>query len=378
MSSLGELRTIRVDQVGSLLRPAALIDAVAGYRQGTIDEDALLLAQEWAVRAAVSEQERLGLPVVVDGELRRIHFMQSFAEVEGMEHWQERWSEALLNDSRGRVTSAARGLDPDFADGPPITAPLRLKRNRPLEEFSFAQALTSRPVKATLLSPDLILRDCLHAKSLGPYEDPDQLLEAIAAVERRMFSELAEAGCRYIQVDAPNYTVWVDDRAREAAEAHGESLNRSLTRAIAADNAIASAAPGITTGIHLCRGNRQSAWHRAGGYGRIAEQVFATLAHDRLLLEYDSDRAGGFEPLRYVPVGKVVVLGLISSKVPELESPDELKRRIDEASRYVPIERLALSPQCGFASTIHGNALTEDEQWRKLELMLEVAEDVWG
>jgi 5-methyltetrahydropteroyltriglutamate--homocysteine methyltransferase len=372
------LRTLRVDQVGSLLRPPPLLEAFISFRAGAIGREALVAAQDDAIRGVVAEQERRGLPVIVDGELRRINFMQSFADVAGAERWQERWAEVLSDDSAGEVTSAARGLEPDFGRLPPITEPLRLVRNRPLEEFLFAQHLTPRPIKSTLLSADLILRDCLVAQSLGPYSTPEELLADIVAVQCRMLAELAEAGCRYVQIDAPNYTVWVDDAARAEAEARGESQPVSLNRAIEADNAIVADAGDSVSAIHLCRGNRQSTWHRSGGYERIAEQAFAGLVHDRLLLEYDSERSGDFAPLRHVPADKIVVLGLISTKTAELESADDLKRRIDEASRYVAIEQLALSPQCGFASTIRGNALSEDDQWRKLELMLEVADAVWG
>ncbi|MCI0441142.1 MAG: hypothetical protein L0177_18725 [Chloroflexi bacterium] len=184
----------------------------------------------------------------------------------------------------------------------------------------------------------------------------------------------------YIQIDAPRYSYYVDPRWRQHLRDLGEDPDRAFEEAVNADNACLDGArrEGVTLAFHVCRGNNQSKWYAQGGYGPIAERLFGSLAVDRFLLEYDTERAGTFEPLRFVPQGKMVVLGLLSSKEPKLESQDDLLRRIDEAARYVPIERLALSPQCGFASTQAGNLLTEDEQWRKLELVVETARKVWG
>jgi 5-methyltetrahydropteroyltriglutamate--homocysteine methyltransferase len=188
---------------------------------------------------------------------------------------------------------------------------------------------------------------------------------------------LADAGCPYIQHDAPSYTAYVDAKSLERMRGLGIDPMQQMTQSISADNAVIGGIPGVTFGIHLCRGNVRSMWHREGGYDAIAETLFNSLHHDRFLLEYDTERAGSFEPLRFVPKNKIVVLGLVSSKIPELESADQLKRRIDQASRYIPLEQLALSPQCGFSSNIVGNLITEDDQWRKLELIQQVAADVW-
>lgn len=193
-----------------------------------------------------------------------------------------------------------------------------------------------------------------------------------------MVADLVAAGCTYIQMDAPGYTAYVDPPSLEQMRARGEDPDASLARSIAADNAVIAGFGGVTFGLHICRGNQAGRWHREGHYDAIAERLFTVLTHDRFLLEYDTDRAGSFDPLRFVPPGKTAVLGLVSSKEPRLESADDVKRRIQEASRLLPIEQLALSPQCGFASDLTGNPLSEDDQWRKLELVREVATSVWG
>jgi 5-methyltetrahydropteroyltriglutamate--homocysteine methyltransferase len=197
-------------------------------------------------------------------------------------------------------------------------------------------------------------------------------------VERTIISELAEAGCRYVGIDGPGYTAYVDRPSLEAMRGRGEDPDANMERSIKADNQVIADFPDITFGVHICRGNRQSMWHREGSYDAIAERLFNGLNHRRLLLEYDTERAGSFAPLRFVPKDKIVVLGLITTKAGRTETVDELRRRIDDAARYLPVERLALSPQCGFASSIMGNLLTEDEQFRKFDVMLETAARVWG
>ena len=200
----------------------------------------------------------------------------------------------------------------------------------------------------------------------------------MVAVERQIVGRVAEAGCQYVGIDAPGYTAYVDGPSLGAMRARGEDPEKNMDRSIRADNEVIAGFSNMTFGIHLCRGNRQSMWHREGSYDAIAEKLFNGLKHPRLLLEYDTERAGSFEPLRFVPKGKTVVLGLITTKVGRVETVDELRRRIDEAARYIPIEQLALSPQCGFASSIMGNLLSEDQQFRKLDVMVETAAKVWG
>jgi 5-methyltetrahydropteroyltriglutamate--homocysteine methyltransferase len=260
----------------------------------------------------------------------------------------------------------------------PATARLRLVRSFPLEEYRFVRSVATGPVKVTLMGPDRVAQMCDIAGSRSVYPDSDAFLADVVRIQRQMVEELVAAGCDYVQLDEPSYTGYVDPPTLERMRAGGEDPLRNLERAIAADNAVIAGLQGRATfGLHVCRGNRASMWHREGTYDAIAERLFSGLAFDRLLLEYDTERAGGFEPLRYVPKGKVVVLGLITTKTGRVETVDELARRIDAASRFVPLDQLALSPQCGFASGIAGNLLTEDEQWRKLDVMLETARKVW-
>jgi 5-methyltetrahydropteroyltriglutamate--homocysteine methyltransferase len=193
-----------------------------------------------------------------------------------------------------------------------------------------------------------------------------------------MIRELVDAGCRYVHIDAPGYTAYVDEPSLSAMRGRGEDPEENFARSLRADARLIEGFPGVTFGIHLCRGNQRSMWHREGSYDAIAERLFNELPHRRFLLEYDSPRAGGFAPLRFVPKGKVVVLGLVSTKVPDLESMDELARRLDEAAKYLPLEQLAVSPQCGFGSDVAGNLVSEADQKRKLERVAELARKVWG
>jgi 5-methyltetrahydropteroyltriglutamate--homocysteine methyltransferase len=262
----------------------------------------------------------------------------------------------------------------------PVRERLKLVKNQILSEYRFASSAASRPVKVTLIGPDRISQRFQFEteESRAVYPDMDAFMRDVVEIERQMIREVVDAGCRYVQIDAPGYTAYVDPPMLAQMRARGEDPDANLARSIAADNALIAGFPEVTFGIHICRGNGRSSWHREGHYDAIAEQLFNGLKHQRLLLEYDTDRAGGFEPLRSVPAGKVAVLGLITTKTGELEQEDLLLRRIDEATRYLPIEQLAISPQCGFASGLMGNLLTEDEQWRKLELVQDVAQRVWG
>jgi 5-methyltetrahydropteroyltriglutamate--homocysteine methyltransferase len=371
------LHALRVDTVGSLLRPESLKQTFAAHAAGHCTDDDLAAAQDEAIREVVAKQESVGLPVVTDGEFRRRHFNESFADVAGFAGG----ALAPVAPSRPQSTDAPDAPSGELIQTRLVAAEerLRLVRSRPLAEFSFTQALTERPVKATLLNPDGILqRFDAAATPKDVYPDRETFLADVIAIQREMIRELIDAGCRYIQVDAPRYGAYMDDRWRQQMSAAGVDPDAALHRAIEAENAMIRDFPdSVAFGLHICRGNRRSQWHFEGSYDRLASE-FLEVGHDRLLLEYDSERAGGFEPLRQVPPNTVVVLGLITSKTGDLESPDDLKRRIEEASRHVPLDQLALSPQCGFATVLEGNLLTEDAQWRKLEIMLEVADDVWG
>ena len=247
-----------------------------------------------------------------------------------------------------------------------------------LAEYKRASAVARKPVKVSLIGPDRIIQRFDYQASRAVYRDFDSFCADVVALERRMVGELIEAGSRYIHIDAPGFTAYADAPSLAAMRARGEDPEANISRSIAAEAAVVHGYEGVTFGIHLCRGNQRSMWHREGTYDAVAERLFNELPHDRFLLEYDSPRAGGFEPLRYVPKGKIVVLGLVSTKVPTLESVDDLKWRIDAAARYVPLEQLALSPQCGFASDVVGNLISEDDQKRKLERVVETARQVWG
>ena len=375
---------IRSDVVGSLLRPARLKEARLGFDQGKIGADELRVAEDRAIREAVSLQEAVGLEVVTDGEYRRLNFQDSFAaSVSGFD--------ARRSDLRFIETLSEKGKPLQrweaayqVAEGTailqrrPVKERLRLVHNLPLEEYLFASRAATMPVKVTLIGPDRISQRFDYQSSATVYRSIDDFVADVVRIEREIVRSLVEAGCRYVQIDAPGYTAYVDPPSLETMRRRGENPEENFRRSLRADNEVLQGFDGVTFGIHLCRGNQRSMWHREGSYDAIAERLFNELDHDRFLLEYDSPRAGTFTPLRFVPQGKVVVLGLVSTKVPELERVDDLKRRIEEASRYLPLEQLAVSPQCGFASDVVGNLLSEDDQKRKLELVVETARQVWG
>jgi 5-methyltetrahydropteroyltriglutamate--homocysteine methyltransferase len=260
----------------------------------------------------------------------------------------------------------------------PVSRRLKLERNVPLEEFRRAAPLAKKPLKVSLIGPDRVLQRFDHASSKGVYPSVDDFAEDVVAIQRQMIRQLVEAGCRYVHIDEPGYTAYVDDPSVAAMRKRGEDPETNLSRSLRANARLIEGFPGITFGIHLCRGNQRSMWHREGSYDAIAERLFNELPHQRFLLEYDSPRAGSFAPLRFVPQGKVVVLGLVSTKVPALETLDQLLKRVEEAAKYIPLEQLAVSPQCGFGSDVAGNLVTEDDQKRKLERVVELARKVWG
>jgi 5-methyltetrahydropteroyltriglutamate--homocysteine methyltransferase len=370
------MKDMRVDHVGSLLRPPALKEAFQRFARHEISAAAFRSIQDEAVRAVVHKQEALGLPVLTDGEYRRLNWQVSFSQVEGWDMWRTSW-ENFRRHPENRAASETpltKGEDAVLSFRTPATARLRLLENFPLEEFGFAQSVAKAPVKATIMGPDRVAQMTDLAGS--PYRDHPEFLDGVVRIQREMVSGLVQAGCRYVQLDEPSYTGYVDPATLERMKRAGEDPLARLERAIAADNAVI-AGMNATFGLHICRGNRASMWHREGGYDAIAERLFNGLKFDRLLLEYDSPRAGSFEPLRFVPKGVTIVLGLITTKTGEVESVSELQRRIDEAARYVPQEQLALSPQCGFASSIKGNPLGQAEQEAKLARIVEVAGKVW-
>jgi 5-methyltetrahydropteroyltriglutamate--homocysteine methyltransferase len=381
--SSGAIAKLRVDQVGSLLRPRKLKDVYARHGRSAASDRELREAQDEAILSLVVQQEAHHLPVFTDGEYRRLNFQDSF--VESVSGFSPRKQTLQFQESRTLGGQALQRWQPDSAKTDPklqywraITRRLRLAENQPLKEWRYAAKLTHKPVKVSLISPDRICENFERQNSSAVYGDVEEYLADVVSICRRLVTQLADAGCRYIQIDAPSYTAYVDAQSLERMRAAGADPMAKMERSMMADNAVIGGVKGATFGIHLCRGNVRSMWHREGAYDAIAERLFNTLKHERFLLEYDTERAGGFEPLRFVPKDKIVVLGLVSSKVPALESAGDLKRRIDEAARYLPLEQLALSPQCGFSSSIVGNLLSEDDQWRKFDLIRQVAAEVWG
>jgi len=380
-----ELAKIRNDVVGSLLRPAALKQARANYDEGKIDLAELREIENRHISLAVKMQEDVGLSVVTDGEYRRLNFQDSFGQsvkgfdaasstlqfyerrVDGSRPLQ-RWDIPDFGEPKGAAVSQRR----------PALERIRLDRNVPLEEFQFLSQVAHKPGKVALIGPDRIAQRFDWQNSKSVYSGLDEFVADVVEVERQIISGLVEAGCRYVQIDAPGYTAYVDPASLTAMRSRGEDPQVNFSRSLKADNALLAGFGDVTFGIHLCRGNQRSMWHREGSYDAIAEQLLNELNHDRFLFEYDTPRAGGFEPLRFLPKGKLVVLGLVSTKVAPLEPVDEIRRRIDEAAKFVPLEQLAISPQCGFSSDVVGNLISPDDQRRKLERVVETARRVWG
>jgi 5-methyltetrahydropteroyltriglutamate--homocysteine methyltransferase len=391
MEAARDLDTIRIDHIGSLVRPGKLKEIFARYDRGQASKQELTDAQDEAIRDVIRKQQAHGFPVVTDGEFRRHSFQESFSEcVAGFDvpqniatYYEKR------NLNQRPLERAEQNFDeagPAIVTRRPTAARLQLTRNLPLEEFRYAQSVATVPAKVTLIGPDRIAQRFKWEASLNVYKGLDDFVEHVVALQRHMIGELVAAGCQYIQIDAPGYTAYVDQVSLERMRSRGEDPERNFQRSVAADNALIEGFPGVTFGIHICRGNARTVdpktgklvpqWHREGAYDAIAEKLFNTLRHRRILLEYDSERAGSFAPLRFVPKDKIVVLGLVSTKSSDLETVDDLKRRIEQASRYLSVDQLALSPQCGFGG-IDSKVLSEEEMWKKLDCIVETAGQVW-
>ena len=358
----------RSDVIGSLLRPPDLLAARAALERGDIASAEFKRIEDRAVDDAVALQQDAGLEVITDGEMRRYAFYGHLVEaLEGFDRFGG-WS-ITFRDGHGQEAALRR---------PVVVDRLRWRRQMSVEEFTYLRGRTSAPVKITLVSAQQAAAYYDPDKSRAAYATRDAYLADLVDFTRREIAELARLGCRYVQIDAPQYAALLDETIREGYRQRGSDPDRLLDACIELDNAIIDGHQGITFGIHICRGNHKSMFYASGGYDRIAAKVFGQARFHRFLLEYDDDRSGGFEPLRHVPDDRVVVLGLVSSKRPRLEVMSELQARIREASAIVPLERLALSPQCGFASTYEGNRLTAEDQRRKLELVAETARTVWS
>ena len=368
-------RPYRADHIGSFLRPPEILEA---RRADSPNHSRLQEIEDRAILRVLDKQKELGFEIFTDGEFRRSNFMGDFTEaIEGVDYgeglertWKaeqpdQRPPNARLGPVRGIVVS-------------------RLRQVRPLtgHELPFLKQHCPGDIKMTLPSatqfPAIMFKWGTTDKI---YKDHAALLCEIVQIVKSEMAKLAAEGVKYIQIDAPRYSYYMDPKWREWIRANMRlEPDVALEEAIRADNECFRAArrPGVVLGIHLCRGNSRSHWYAEGGYDPIAEKLFGTMEVDRFLLEYEDARSGTFAPLRFVPKDKTVVLGLVSSKVAKLESGEEIARRIDEAAQYVPLDNLALSPQCGFASTMEGNLLSEDDQWSKLRLVRETARRVWG
>jgi 5-methyltetrahydropteroyltriglutamate--homocysteine methyltransferase len=362
----------RADQVGSLLRPKDLLEA---HRSGA-DAGKLKDLEDQHILRALERQKKLGFKIFTDGEFRRRGFMSDFHEsVSGL-------------DMQGAIDRNWQNAGPG-APATPTSRPVagivvdKIRQTKRLtsHEVDFLKRHSPGDIKVTLPSanqfPAISYRKGISDKV---YPDHFALLWDIVPIIKSEIQALVQDGVKYIQIDAPRYSYFIDPKWRQYVhDEMGVDPEEALSQAIRADNACLEGArrAGVVFAIHLCRGNNRSQWYAQGGYDPIAEKVFSQLNVDAFLLEYESERAGTFEPLRFVPRGKTVVLGLVSSKLPQLEPQDLVAKRIEEASKYVPLENLAVSPQCGFASTMEGNLLTEDEQWSKLGLVAQTARQVW-
>jgi 5-methyltetrahydropteroyltriglutamate--homocysteine methyltransferase len=361
----------RADHVGSFLRPKELLDARERAQQGAISRAALREAEDKAIREIVRFQEDLGLRGITDGEFRRTYFHIDFLEqLAGVE-------------TRGGIASHFKSASGEVDFAPPVmhvTGKVRHVKPIQVDDFKFLKSVAKHTPKVTIPSPTMLhFRGGRAAISRDAYPDLDAFYQDVADSYRAELNALAAAGCTYVQLDDTNLAYLCDPKMREAAKQRGDDPNELPHRYARLINAaIAERPAGMTICTHLCRGNFRSAWVAEGGYEPVAEVLFNELKLDGYFLEYDDARSGGFAPLRFVPKGKTVVLGLVTTKVGALESKDDLKRRIDEAARYVPLEQLCLSPQCGFSSTVHGNEIERESQAAKLRLVVETAREVWG
>jgi len=359
----------RADHVGSLLRTAPLKQARAQREKGEITAEALKVVEDREIEGIIKKQEEAGLQSITDGEFRRAFWNYDFlGQLDGVE--------AYLGERKIKF----EGVNPKPMMLRVIGKLGTFTGHPMLEHFKFVKAHTRAMPKMTIPSPSsLHFRYGRDAVPESIYPDMGEFYRDLGATYAKAVRAFADAGCRYLQLDEVNFTYLCDPKLREQVARRGDDPS-SLPMVYAGmiNAAISDIPAGMTIAMHLCRGNFQSTFVASGGYEPVAEILFNTINVHGYFMEYDSERAGGFEPLRFVPKGKTVVLGLVTSKSGRLESKDELKRRIDEAAKFVPLEQLCLSPQCGFASTEEGNILAEDEQWAKLRMIVEVANEVWG
>jgi 5-methyltetrahydropteroyltriglutamate--homocysteine methyltransferase len=378
--------TFRADHVGSLLRPPELLQARTDFAAGTISRERLTEIEDESVLKALDLQKQAGISVFTEGEYRRSGWSTGIRDaIEGLVPVENNPTSAILGQWQGPHAAEATNVirNSPGVMGQPMAVGEKMRQARRIvgAEASFLKQHAPGPWKITMPGAMSAGGQLYRAGITDRVYSREEFVREIAGMLQREVEALIADGCSYFQLDSLHYVERLTyDVIRERMIEEGDDPEAYLDELIAIDNLVLDVAQrgGITVGMHMCRGNNRSAWHAEGSYEGIAEKAFQQLHVDRFLLEYDTDRAGGFEPLRFMPKDKMVVLGLISSKEPALESVDDLHRRIDEAAKYVPIENLAISPQCGFASTAMGNLLTWDEMRRKLELVVETSQKVWG
>jgi 5-methyltetrahydropteroyltriglutamate--homocysteine methyltransferase len=359
----------RADHVGSLLRTAPLKEARAKRERGEISADGLKAVEDREIDKIIRKQEAIGLKAVTDGEFRRAFWNYDFlGQLPGVEAIPGERKIKFQGANPRSIVLRVTGRLGAFATHPMI------------EHFKFVASHTRVVPKMTIPSPSsLHFRYGREAVPESIYPDMGDFYRDLGTTYRKAVRAFADAGCRYLQLDEVNFAYLCDPKLRAQVANRGDDPEQlPAIYAGMINAAIADVPPDMTIAMHLCRGNFQSTFVASGGYEPVAEILFNAINVHGYFMEYDSDRAGGFEPLRFVPKGKTVVLGLVTSKSGRLESKDELKRRIEQAAKYVPLDQLCLSPQCGFASTEEGNILAEDEQWAKLKMIVELANEVWG
>jgi 5-methyltetrahydropteroyltriglutamate--homocysteine methyltransferase len=363
----------RADHVGSLLRPPNLLEARRAFADKSIDADALRQIEDDAIRDAVKMQEDLGFQSATDGEFRRTSWHMDFIyQLGGITKTDEQLQVAFKN-AAGSTSFTSAALK--------VNGPVRLDETIFAEAFEFLKSVTTTAVpKLTIPSPSMVhYRGGAAAIDPDVYDSVDEFWSDLSAAYAEEVRRLGELGCTYLQLDDTSLAYLNDPAQRQMIAERGDDADHQHLRYIKQINAAIAGRPeGMAITTHSCRGNFQSYWAAEGGYDFVAEALFSELDVDGFFLEYDDDRSGGFEPLRFVPKGKLVVLGLVTTKNGTIESKDDIKRRIDEASQFVPLDQLCLSPQCGFSSTVEGNSLTFDEEVAKLQLVREIADEVWG
>ena len=362
----------RADHVGSLLRPPELLEARSRFHNGEIDQEELRGVEDQAISEVIRKEESVGLRSVTDGEFRRKFFHTDFLErLEGV-------------TVKGGMELQFKGKSGEsFNFAPPVltvTGKLRHVEDIQRADFQYLQSETNQMPKVTIPSPTMVhFRGGRQAIDIEAYPDMDEFFEDLAQCYRDEINSLYQAGSRYIQMDDTNLAYLCDPKMRAGVRERGDDPNELPHAYSELINSVVDGRPDdLTIAVHMCRGNFRSAWVAEGGYEPVAEVLFNEMNIDAFFMEYDDERSGDFAPLRFVPEDKTIVLGLVTTKLGELETQKDLLQRVDEASKYVALDQLCLSPQCGFSSTVEGNAITADDQWRKLDLVVDTARQIWG